>query len=307
MADQQRSHQRLRGRDPQARLDDHEAIAKLADALLPSLIAKLGATGLGEIEVREGDWRVRLRRPADGARSERRGTERTSRAQATHPGHGHAPGGVDAARPASGPATGGAAYGGGTAHGGATGGGAPMGPGRGDGAEGYRAVATSPAVGYFQPRPEVSSGTRVRTGDRLGVVDMLGVPQDVVAPVDGIVGRKSVAVGNHVQPGQQLLVVVQVDHLWVTANFKETQVERMRIGQRARVSVDAYGTDLDASVESMPGASGARFSLFPPENATGNYVKVVQRLPVRLRVFPNQKGYADLRPGMSVEPKVFIR
>ncbi len=129
----------------------------------------------------------------------------------------------------------------------------------------------------------------------------------VVAPVNGIIGRKSVNVGNHVQPGQQLLVIVQTDRLWVTANFKETQVDDMRVGQRARVSVDAYGTDFDATVESMPGASGSRFSLFPPENATGNYVKVVQRLPVRLRLLPNQRGYQDLRPGMSVEPKVWIR
>jgi membrane fusion protein, multidrug efflux system len=129
----------------------------------------------------------------------------------------------------------------------------------------------------------------------------------IVAPVSGVVGRKSVNIGNHVTPGQQLLVIVQVDHLWVTANFKETQIHDMHPGQRARVGVDAYGVELDATVESMPGASGSRFSLFPPENATGNYVKVVQRLPVRLRILPNQRRYDELRPGMSVEPKVYIR
>ncbi len=202
MADQQPPQVRLRGRDPQARLEDHEAIVKLADALLPSLIAKLGATGLGEIEVREGDWRVRLRRPADGTRSERRGTDRSSRSQAVHAGHGHAPGGVDAARPATGLASAG------PGHGGAAGSGAGSpghGAGRDDGAEEHRAVATSPAVGYFQPRAEVSSGTRVRAGDRLGSVDMLGVPQDVESPVDGIVGASLVEPGEAVEYGQELI------------------------------------------------------------------------------------------------------
>jgi membrane fusion protein, multidrug efflux system len=129
----------------------------------------------------------------------------------------------------------------------------------------------------------------------------------IVAPVTGIVGRRSVNVGNHVEPGQQLLVVVQVDSLWITANFKETQLERMRTTQHARVSVDAYGTKLDGTVESLGGASGSRFSLFPPENATGNYVKVVQRLPVRINIAKNQRDYDLLRPGMSVEAKVFVR
>jgi membrane fusion protein (multidrug efflux system) len=129
----------------------------------------------------------------------------------------------------------------------------------------------------------------------------------IVAPVNGIVGKKSFAVGDHVQPGQQLLGIVQTDDLWVTANFKETQLRRMHPGQRARISVDAFRTTYDAAVESMPGASGARFSLFPPENATGNFVKVVQRLPVRLRFVPGQSGLDRLRPGMSVEPKVFLQ
>lgn len=129
----------------------------------------------------------------------------------------------------------------------------------------------------------------------------------IIAPVDGVIGRKSINVGDRVQPGEQLLALVQLDHLWVTANFKETQLARMRPGQAVRVSVDAYGDTLSGKVESMPGASGARFSLFPPENATGNYVKVVQRLPVRIRLDPGQAGLDRLRPGMSVEPKVYVR
>ena len=129
---------------------------------------------------------------------------------------------------------------------------------------------------------------------------------EVRAPVAGIVGKKTVNVGDHVQPGQQVLAIVQTDRLWVTANFKETQLERMAPGQRARVSVDAFGATYDATVESLPGASGAKYSLFPPENATGNFVKVVQRLPVRLRFHEGQAGLERLRPGMSVEPKVYL-
>ncbi len=129
----------------------------------------------------------------------------------------------------------------------------------------------------------------------------------IVAPVNGIVGKKAVNVGDHVQPGQALFAVVQTDDLWVTANFKETQVERMYPGQKVKVSVDAFSGTLDATVENLPGASGAKYSLFPPENATGNYVKVVQRLPVRLKLDHGQAGLDRLRPGMSVEPKVYVR
>ncbi|MGH7328616.1 MAG: HlyD family secretion protein, partial [Polyangiaceae bacterium] len=129
----------------------------------------------------------------------------------------------------------------------------------------------------------------------------------IVAPVSGVIGKKSVNVGDHVDPGQPLVAIVQTDDLWVTANFKETQLTRMHPGERVKVSVDAYGTTFTGKVESMPGASGAKYSLFPPENATGNYVKVVQRLPVRVRLDANQPGLDLLRPGMSVEPKVYVR
>ena len=120
-------------------------------------------------------------------------------------------------------------------------------------------------------------------------------------------GKRSVEPGQHVQPGEQLLAVVAEDELWVTANFKETQLERLRPGLPVRIKVDALGQKLDGSVESFAGASGARYSLLPPENATGNYVKVVQRLPVRIRLAPHQDPHHRLRPGMSVVPTVILR
>ncbi|HWB83700.1 MAG TPA: HlyD family secretion protein [Bryobacteraceae bacterium] len=129
----------------------------------------------------------------------------------------------------------------------------------------------------------------------------------ILAPVSGVVSKRSVEVGNHVQPGQQLFSVAQLDDLWVTADFKETQLHRMAPGQRVTIDVDAFGQSFDGYVESMPAATGAVMSLLPPENATGNYVKVVQRLPVRIRFKPGQKGLGRLRPGMSVEPKVWLQ
>lgn len=129
----------------------------------------------------------------------------------------------------------------------------------------------------------------------------------VVAPVDGITGRKSVEVGQNVEVGQFLLAIVPLEDIWVTANFKETQLRRMRPGQLARISVDAYKRTYTGHVESIGAASGSRFSLFPPENATGNYVKVVQRLPVRIRFDRGQDPEHLLRPGMSVVPRVRVR
>jgi membrane fusion protein (multidrug efflux system) len=129
----------------------------------------------------------------------------------------------------------------------------------------------------------------------------------IFAPVSGIVSKRNVEIGNHVQPGQQLFLVAQVDDLWVTANFKETQLRRIHPGQKVTISVDAYGQDLRGYVESFPAASGTVTSLLPPENASGNYVKVVQRLPVRIRFDKDQAGLDRLRPGMSVEPKVWVR
>ena len=129
----------------------------------------------------------------------------------------------------------------------------------------------------------------------------------IYAPADGVVGRKNLEVGMRVQTGQELLAVVQLKDIWVTANFKETQLRKVRPGQRVTIHVDTYDKDYEGYVESMPGATGAEFSLLPPENATGNYVKVVQRLPVRIRF----KGYWSpderLRPGESVEAKIWLR
>lgn len=129
----------------------------------------------------------------------------------------------------------------------------------------------------------------------------------ILAPVSGIVGRRSVEVGQQVAPGQQLAGITDLNNIWVTANFKETQLRDMKPGQAAKIHVDSISADFEGYVESLPGASGAEFSLLPPENATGNYVKVVQRMPVRLRFKQGQSGLDRLRPGMSVEPKVMIR
>ena len=128
----------------------------------------------------------------------------------------------------------------------------------------------------------------------------------IIAPISGIIGRKLVEVGMRVQPGQQLLVIVPLDDIWVTANFKENQIRRMRPGQSVRIHVDAFDKDYEGYVESLPATTGAKLSILPPENATGNYVKVVQRLPVRIRFKEGQDPEHRLRPGMSVEPKVFF-
>jgi membrane fusion protein (multidrug efflux system) len=128
----------------------------------------------------------------------------------------------------------------------------------------------------------------------------------VTAPVSGVVYKK-VEVGMNVQPGQTLLSVVPLDDVWITANFKETQLRRMKVGQRVTISVDSYGRDYQGRVESIAGATGAQFSLLPPENATGNYVKVVQRIPVKIVLDPGQNKDHLLRLGMSVEPKVWMR
>jgi len=126
------------------------------------------------------------------------------------------------------------------------------------------------------------------------------------APVSGVVTQRSAEVGERISKGQQLFMIVQTQDLWVTANFKETQLGRIHPGQHVRMYIDALNRDFDGTVESMPAVTGSRTSVLPPENATGNYVKVIQRLPVRIRFNPDQKGLEKLRPGMSVEPKVTV-
>jgi membrane fusion protein (multidrug efflux system) len=128
----------------------------------------------------------------------------------------------------------------------------------------------------------------------------------IIAPINGEV-NKSVVVGMNVQPGQQLLTVVPLDEVWITANFKETQLKHMRPGQFVDVKVDSNGRTYRGHIDSIGGATGPLFSLLPPENATGNYVKIVQRIPVKIVLEPGQNGDRQLRPGMSVVPTVHLR
>ena len=130
----------------------------------------------------------------------------------------------------------------------------------------------------------------------------------IKAPMRGIVSKKTVEVGQVIQAGQPLMTLIPLEDVWVTANFKETQLEDMRPGQKAVIEVDAYGgRDFQAHVESLAAATGSRFSLLPPENATGNFVKVVQRVPVRIAIDEKQDAEQLLRPGMSVTAKVYTR
>jgi membrane fusion protein (multidrug efflux system) len=128
----------------------------------------------------------------------------------------------------------------------------------------------------------------------------------IVAPISGEV-NKTVVVGLNVQPGQQLLTVVPLDEVWVTANFKETQLRQMKVGQKSEIHVDSSGQTFKGHVDSVAGATGPIFSLLPPENATGNYVKIVQRIPVKIVLDPGENRDHQLRPGMNVVPDVYIR
>lgn len=128
----------------------------------------------------------------------------------------------------------------------------------------------------------------------------------ILAPVSGEV-TKTVVVGLNVQPGQQMLTVVPLQDVWITANFKETQMKRMRPGQPVKISVDSNGRTYKGRVDSIEGATGPVFSVLPPENATGNYVKIVQRIPVKIVLDPGENRDLQLRPGMSVEAKVYLR
>ncbi len=128
----------------------------------------------------------------------------------------------------------------------------------------------------------------------------------IFAPVTGEVTKK-VVVGLNVDPGEQLLTVVPLDQVWITANFKETQLKHMRVGQKAEIHLDANGRTYHGHVDSIAGATGPLFSLLPPENATGNYVKIVQRVPVKIVLEPGENRDHQLRPGMNVEVKVYLR
>jgi membrane fusion protein (multidrug efflux system) len=129
----------------------------------------------------------------------------------------------------------------------------------------------------------------------------------IVAPTDGVVTRKSVEVGQIVQPGQGLFTLIPLRDVWVTANFKETELAKVRPGQKAEIDVDMYDRTFSGHVDSIAGATGARLSLLPPENATGNYVKVVQRIPVKIVLDPIPPHKAILRPGMNVEATIITK
>jgi biotin carboxyl carrier protein len=182
------------------RAADHAAIDRLSAELLPALIAKLGATGLGELEVREGGWRVRLRRPGEavapaGARERRPGERERGRGGSGAASH----------QPGMTPVGPGRDGRDGTVRDGSNG--RDSANGRDGAGRDNRMVATSPAVGVFQPRAEARAGSRVRAGDRLGSVDMLGIPQEVVAPADGVVGASLVEPGDAVEYGQDLILI----------------------------------------------------------------------------------------------------
>jgi membrane fusion protein (multidrug efflux system) len=129
----------------------------------------------------------------------------------------------------------------------------------------------------------------------------------IVAPVDGVVTRRIVEAGQTIQPGQGLLTLIPLHQTWVTANFKETQLARMQPGQEAEVKVDMNGVVLKAKVDSIAGSTGSRMSLLPPENAVGNFVKVVQRIPVKIHIDEQDAKKVILRPGMNVEATVLVK
>lgn len=179
-----------------------------------------------------------------------------------------------------------------------------------------RLVQATANHAYAQTGPQQVSSTRARV--RAAIADVAGkralVEQaklnlqytNIVAPISGEV-NKTVVVGLNVEPGQQLLTIVPLDEVWVTANFKETQLRQMRVGQKADIHVDASGRTLHGHVDSIGGATGPLFSLLPPENATGNYVKIVQRVPVKIVLEPGENRDRRLRPGMNVVPDVYLK
>jgi membrane fusion protein (multidrug efflux system) len=169
---------------------------------------------------------------------------------------------------------------------------------------------------YAQTGPQQVSSTRARVqaaiadvGEKRALVQQARLNLEytkILAPVSGEV-NKTVVVGLNIQQGQQLLTIVPLDEVWVTANFKETQLKHMQVGQRAEIDVDSSGRTLKGRVDSIAGATGPLFSLLPPENASGNYVKIVQRVPVKIVLDPGENRDRRLRPGMNVVPDVYLR
>jgi membrane fusion protein (multidrug efflux system) len=171
---------------------------------------------------------------------------------------------------------------------------------------------------YAQTAPQQVAIQRAKADQAAGQVDQaraaLAQAQlnlnytQIKAPLSGIITTKSVEPGQNVAIGQALMTLVSLDDVWITANFKETQLRHMKVGEAVTIHVDAFGHDFDGKVTQIGGATGSVLSLFPPENATGNYVKVVQRIPVRVDLTDPQENKDHLlRPGMSVEPKVRVK
>jgi len=171
-----------------------------------------------------------------------------------------------------------------------------------------RAAATGPQqVENFKSRAQSAQAQADQKKAALEQAELNLQYTVIVAPVNGAVTNRTVEVGQNVSIGQELMRVINLDDIWVTADFKETQLKRMQVGQRVTIHVDTNGKDYKGHVQSIAGASGAITSLLPPENATGNYVKVVQRIPVKITFDPGETKEHVLRPGMSVEPKVWVK
>ena len=178
----------------------------------------------------------------------------------------------------------------------------------------FAQAAANHAYAQTGPQQVLSTRARVRAAiadveEKRALVDQAKLNlqyTDILAPVSGEV-NKTVVVGLNVEPGQPLLTIVPLDEVWVTANFKETQLRGMRVGQKADIHVDSSGRTLHGHVDSVGGATGPLFSLLPPENATGNYVKIVQRVPIKIVLEPGENRDRRLRPGMNVVPDVYLR
>lgn len=171
-----------------------------------------------------------------------------------------------------------------------------------------RAAATAPQQIALSEAQAASADARVLQARAALDQAKLDLERTTVrATVRGVISRKSVELGQVVQAGQPLMSITSLDDVWVTANFKETQLSSMRVGQRAEINVDAFGHSLEGHIESIAAATGATFSLLPPDNATGNFVKVVQRVPVKIVLEPRTDPNVVLRPGMSVDATVYLK
>jgi membrane fusion protein, multidrug efflux system len=179
-----------------------------------------------------------------------------------------------------------------------------------------RVVEARGGVSSAQTAPQQIQVTQSRAGSATAAVARAQAALDqakmnlqyttIVASEAGIISKRNVEAGQVIQPGQPLFAIVYLEDIWVTANFKETQLKKMKPGDAATIHVDAYGRDYTGHIDSIGGATGARFSLLPPENATGNYVKVVQRVPVKIVFDKGQDPQHLLRPGMSVVPTIKV-